>query len=180
MRCPAEGATGVWVMSGLYSSGFLCVSSHYLILPQISSLVVYGLGVRAPTPKAQSLMFCQKKITAKHSRFIPWECQEIKQLKWYPCQYRGTVAPKACWIWRNWRCNRPDFGNNYNRRSEKQKGHFHLISLRWRDQALSLWSGSTDSKTIGYQRTNHREYHTVRTHTKETTWIQDPASPNHQ
>ena len=47
------------------------------------------------------------------------------------------------------------------------------------DQALSLWSGSTDSKTLEYQRTNPREYQIVRTHTKETTWIQDqqPVAP---
>ena len=38
-----------------------------------------------------------------------------------------------------------------------------------RDQALSFWSGSTDSKTLDYQRTNTREYQIVRTHTKETT-----------
>ena len=37
------------------------------------------------------------------------------------------------------------------------------------DQALSLWSGSTDSKTLDYQRTNPREYQRVRTHTKEIT-----------
>ena len=36
------------------------------------------------------------------------------------------------------------------------------------DQALSLWSGSTDSKTLDYQRTNPREYQIVRTPTKET------------
>ena len=53
------------------------------------------------------------------------------------------------------------------------------FARKW-DQGLSLWSWSTDSKTLDYQRTNHREYHTVRTHTKETTWIQDPASPNHE
>ena len=29
--------------------------------------------------------------------------------------------------------------------------------IHW-DQALSLWSGSTDSKTLNYQRTNTREY----------------------
>ena len=51
-------------------------------------------------------------------------------------------------------------------------------SFLTRDQALSLWSGSTDSKTWDYQRTNPREYQIVRTQTKETTWIQDPASPN--
>ena len=47
---------------------------------------------------------------------------------------------------------------------------------QWKDQALTLWSGSTDSKTLHYQRTNPREYQIVRTHTKETTWIQDLAS----
>ena len=33
-----------------------------------------------------------------------------------------------------------------------------------RDQALSLWSGSTDSKTLGYQRTDPREYQIVNSH----------------
>ena len=49
-----------------------------------------------------------------------------------------------------------------------------------RDQALSLWSGSTDSKTLDYQRSNPREYQIVRTHTKKTIRVQDPESPNHQ
>ena len=40
MGRPAQGATGSWVMPGFVSSGFLCVSSHYLILPRVSSLVV--------------------------------------------------------------------------------------------------------------------------------------------
>ena len=31
-------------------------------------------------------------------------------------------------------------------------------SFLTRDQALSLWSGSTDSKTLDYHRTNPREY----------------------
>ena len=44
----------------------------------------------------------------------------------------------------------------------------HRVEL-FRDQALSCWSGSTDSKTLDYQRTNPREYQIVRTHTKETT-----------
>ena len=52
--------------------------------------------------------------------------------------------------------------------------------LLTRDQALSLWSGSTDSKILDYQRTNPREYQIVRTHTKETTVIPDLASPNDQ
>ena len=45
--------------------------------------------------------------------------------------------------------------------------------------SLSLSSGSTDSKTLDYQRTNPRGYQIVRTHIKETTGIQDPASSNH-
>ena len=49
-----------------------------------------------------------------------------------------------------------------------------------RDQAPSVWSASTDSKTLHHQRTNPRGYQIVRTHIKETTVIQDPASPNHQ
>ena len=35
-------------------------------------------------------------------------------------------------------------------------------------------------KTLEYQRINCREYQIVRTHTKETSWIQDLASPYHQ
>ena len=41
--------------------------------------------------------------------------------------------------------------------------------METRDQTLSLWSGSADSKTLDYQRTNPRESQIV--HTKETTWI---------
>ena len=52
--------------------------------------------------------------------------------------------------------------------------------LLLKDQALSLWSGITDSKTLDYQRTNPKEYQIVRTHIKETTWIHDLASPNYQ
>ena len=40
MRHPAQGATGGWVIQVLYSSGFLSVSFHYLILPRVSSLAV--------------------------------------------------------------------------------------------------------------------------------------------
>ena len=49
-----------------------------------------------------------------------------------------------------------------------------------KDQALSLQSGSTDSTTLDYQRTNPTGYQIVRTYTKETSWIQNSASPNHQ
>ena len=44
-------------------------------------------------------------------------------------------------------------------------------SFLTRNQALSLWSGSTHSKNLDYQRINPREYQIVRTHTKEyKTW----------
>ena len=57
----------------------------------------------------------------------------------------------------------------------------HFWNLHsWPDQALSLCSGRTDSKTLDYQRANPREYQTVRTPTNKTTWIQEPLSPNHQ
>ena len=42
-------------------------------------------------------------------------------------------------------------------------------SFLTQDQALRLWSGSTDFKVSDYQRTNHREYQIVRTDTKEAT-----------
>ena len=62
MRRLAQGATGGWVMPDLVFKGFLCVSSHYLILSRISSLVAQSLGVSAPTPKAQGLISVQEKI----------------------------------------------------------------------------------------------------------------------
>ena len=40
MKHLAQVATGGWVMLVLYSNGSLCVSSHYLISPRVSSLVV--------------------------------------------------------------------------------------------------------------------------------------------
>ena len=44
-----------------------------------------------------------------------------------------------------------------------------LEGILGRDQALSFWSESTDSKILDYQRINPREYQRVITHTKETT-----------
>ena len=60
-----------WV---LYSSGFVCVSSHYFLHPRINSLVVLGLGVNAPTPKAWGLfssLFSSLSCTqpVRHERF---------------------------------------------------------------------------------------------------------------
>ena len=75
MRCPAQGATGGWVMPGLVSSGFLCVSSHYFILPRVSFLVVQGLGVSAPTPKVQGLISGQERI------FHKWFVMALRESK---------------------------------------------------------------------------------------------------
>ena len=61
-----------WV---LYSSGFLCVSSHYLIPPRVSCLVVLGLGVSAPTPKAQGL------ISGQERRFHKWFVLALSEIK---------------------------------------------------------------------------------------------------
>ena len=57
MRCPAQDATGSWVMLGLVCE-WLPLWEFYLTLPRIrSSLVVEGLGVSTPTPKAQGSIF---------------------------------------------------------------------------------------------------------------------------
>ena len=48
------------------------------------------------------------------------------------------------------------------------------LSMRFSRQ--KYWSGVP----LPSPRTNPREYQIVRIHTKEPTWIQDPASPNHQ
>ena len=59
-------------------------------------------------------------------------------------------------------------------------GKEYIDPHKTQDRALSHWSGSTEFKTLDYQRTNPRGYQIVRTHTMETTVIQDPASPNHR
>ena len=90
-------------------------------------------------------------------RLFPWICQE------YTFRYRNACRTPAE--------NRPEYLTT---------GKEYIEPRKTRDQALSLWSGSTDSKTLDYQRTKTREYQIVRTSMKETTWIQDQASPNHQ
>ena len=75
LRWPAQGATfdgWYWV---LYSSGFLCVSFHSFILPKASSLVVWGLGVCAATPKAQGL------ISGQDQRFHKWFVMALSEIK---------------------------------------------------------------------------------------------------
>ena len=56
------------------------------------------------------------------------------------------------------------------------RGKEYIESCKSRYQALSPWSRRTDSKTLDYERTNPRGYQIVRTHTKETTWVKDPAT----
>ena len=41
MRCPILAVTSVWICWVLYSSGLLCVSSHYLIFPRVRSYLVF-------------------------------------------------------------------------------------------------------------------------------------------
>ena len=48
-------------------------------------------------------------------------------------------------------------------------GKEYIEPHKTQDQALSPWSGSTDSKTLDYQITNPRDYQIVRTPTKQTT-----------
>ena len=54
MRCPAQSATGGWVMLHLIFK-WLHLCEFYLILPRVSSLVVQGLGGSASILKASGL-----------------------------------------------------------------------------------------------------------------------------
>ena len=56
-------------------------------------------------------------------------------------------------------------------RADRSTGQWKRIhrTMHTENQALILWSGSTDSNTLAYQKTNCREYQIVRTHTEETT-----------
>ena len=51
------------------------MSSHYLIPPRLSSLVVYSLGVSAPTPKAQGL------TSGWEPRFHKWFVMALSEIK---------------------------------------------------------------------------------------------------
>ena len=51
------------------------MSSHYLMLPRVSSLVVWGLGVSAPTSKAQGL------ISGQEQRFHKWFVMALSEIK---------------------------------------------------------------------------------------------------
>ena len=52
----------------------------------------------------------------------------------------------------------------------------HQALLSTRSSRQDYWSGLPFPSPLS----DPGEYQTMRTHTKETTWIQDPASPNHQ
>ena len=43
-----------------------------MILPRVSSLVVYGLGVSAPTPKAQGLISTEKQRLSDWLKILPY------------------------------------------------------------------------------------------------------------
>ena len=73
--------------------------------------------------------------------------------------------------------------------SEKWKWSRSVLSNSPRPYGLQLtrflypWNFPGKSTGVGCHclfQNNPREYQIVRTHKKETTWIQDPASPNHQ
>ena len=75
-----------WV---LYSSGFFCGSSHYLILPRVSSLVVSGLGVSAPTPKARGL------ISGRERRFHKWFVMALNEIKTHTQKWETGDDPQT-------------------------------------------------------------------------------------
>ena len=87
----------------LYSSGFFCVSSHYLILPRVSSLVVSGHGVHAPTPKAQGLILSLAWVSVFFSACRVHSCPLsagvlhallcLKVYSWCICGERCTPHP---------------------------------------------------------------------------------------
>ena len=75
-----------WV---LYSTGLLCVSSHYLILPRVSSLIVWGLGASAPTPKAWGLISGQEWIYNK------WFVMALSEIKTNIQRWETKDEPQA-------------------------------------------------------------------------------------
>ena len=93
---------------------------------------------------------------------------ETTQANGYYRAWLGISGPT-----RHQQC-RPHGSHQHPQMRTNELGNIHVPS---RDQALSLWSGNIDSKTLDYQRTNPREYQIVRTHTKETTWIKTQYHP---
>ena len=76
MRCLAHGGTGGWVILGLVFKWFcLCVCSYYLMLPRVSSLVIWSLGVSALIPKAEGL------ISGQEQSFHKWIAVALSEIK---------------------------------------------------------------------------------------------------
>ena len=75
MRHPVQGAIGGWMMLGLVFQWFPLCEFSLLISPRVSSLVVQGLGVSAPTPKAQGL------ISGQEQRFHKWFVMALSEIK---------------------------------------------------------------------------------------------------
>ena len=73
----------------LYSSGFLCESSHYLIPTRVISLAVYCLGVSAPTPKAQGL------ISGQEWRFHKWFIMALNEIKTNSPKWEAKDEPQT-------------------------------------------------------------------------------------
>ena len=60
MRCPAQVATGDWVMLGLVFQCFPLSEFSLFDTHQSQFSDIQGLGVSAPTPKAQGLICGQE------------------------------------------------------------------------------------------------------------------------
>ena len=75
MRHPAQSAAGGWVMPGLIFKWVPLCEFSLFDSPRVSSLVVQGLGVSAPTPKAQGL------ISGQEQRFHKWFVMALSEIK---------------------------------------------------------------------------------------------------
>ena len=69
-------------------------------------------------------------------------------------------------------------------RQEKWSGLPFPSSEELPNPGIEPWSPALQVDSLSFELqgslANPREHQTMRIHTKETTWIQDPASPNHQ
>ena len=75
MRCPAQGATGGWMMLGLVFKWFPLCEFSLFDTPRVSSLLVWGLGVSVPTANAQGLISNQER------RFHKWFVMALREIK---------------------------------------------------------------------------------------------------
>ena len=60
-----------------------------MITPRVSSLVVWGLGVSAPTPKAQGL------ISGQERRFHKWFVMAVSEIKTNTQKQETKVEPQT-------------------------------------------------------------------------------------